>query len=172
MIWYALALIAAAILFLWLANRQRRQAGLPAGRISYTDVGEWQPNHQALYDPKLGLAGKPDYLVYINGVPVPVEVKSGRTPTAPYDSHIIQLAAYCYLVEVTTGKVPPYGLLRYPKETFEIAYTPELRLELLELVGAIRTDSRRRTPPERSHDNARRCSGCGFRETCDQRLKL
>ena len=172
MIYFALALIAAAILFLWLANRQRNQAGLPAGRISYTDVGEWQPNHQALYDPKLGLAGKPDYLVYVNGVPVPVEVKSGRTPTAPYDSHIIQLAAYCYLVEVTTGKEPPYGLLRYPQETFEIDYTPELRAELLELVEAIRADSRRRTPPERSHENARRCSGCGYRETCDQRLKL
>ena len=172
MIYFALALIAAAVLFLWLANRQRSQAGLPAGRISYTDVGEWQPNHQALYDPKLGLAGKPDYLVYVNGVPVPVEVKSGRTPTAPYDSHIIQLAAYCYLVEVTTGKEPPYGLLRYPQETFEIDYTPELRAELLELVEAIRADSRRRTPPERSHENARRCSGCGYRETCDQRLKL
>ena len=172
MIYFALALIAAAVLFLWLASRQRNQAGLPAGRISYTDVGEWQPNHQALYDPKLGLAGKPDYLVYVNGTPVPVEVKSGRTPTAPYDSHIIQLAAYCYLVEVTTGKEPPYGLLRYPQETFEIDYTPELRAELLELVEAIRADSRRRTPPERSHENARRCSGCGYRETCDQRLKL
>ncbi len=172
MIWYALILIAAAILFLWLANRQRSQAGLPSGRISYTDVGEWQPNHLALYDPKLGLAGKPDYLVYVNGAPVPVEVKSGRTPTTPYDSHIIQLAAYCYLVEVTTGKVPPYGLLRYPQETFEIAYTPELRAELLELVEAIRAASRRRTPPERSHNNARRCSGCGYRESCDQRLKL
>jgi len=34
MIWFALVLIAVAILFLWLANRQRSQAGLPSGRIS------------------------------------------------------------------------------------------------------------------------------------------
>jgi CRISPR-associated exonuclease Cas4 len=170
MIWLALGLIATAILFLWLANRKRGQTGLPGGRIAYTDVGQWQPINQALYDPKLNLAGKPDYLVYQDGTPVPVEVKSGRTPTHPYDSHILQLAAYCYLVEVTTGKTPPYGILRYPRETFEVDYTPELRSELFELIESIQGQSRRRSAPERSHNSVARCAGCGYRETCDQKL--
>ena len=61
----------------------------------YTDTGAWGKVEKPLYYHALGLTGKPDYLVERDGILIPVEVKSGRTPEAPYDSHIFQLAAYC-----------------------------------------------------------------------------
>jgi CRISPR-associated exonuclease Cas4 len=170
MIWVALGLILAALLVLWLANRRKRATGLPQGRVTSADVGRWQPEGHMLYDRRLGLAGKPDYIVEHEGVPVPVEVKSGRTPNRPYQSHILQLAAYCYLVEATTGQQPPYGILRYPKKSFQVPYTPELREELLATVADIRHADNYRSPVDRSHRSPARCAACGFRAVCDQRL--
>lgn len=170
MIWFALGLILAALLVLWLADRRKRTTGLPEGRVVSADVGRWQPESQALYDRRLDLAGKPDYVVEHDGVPVPVEVKSGRTPRQPYPSHVLQLAAYCYLVEVNTGQTPPYGILRYPQTTFKVAYTPELREDLFATVAEIRGAATGGPAVDRSHSSPARCAACGFREVCDQRL--
>ena len=168
--WLPFLLILLALGLLWLAKRQREQTGLPGGRVVYADMGRWQPNSQAIYDPKRNLAGKPDYLVYKDGIPIPVEVKSGRTPAHPYDSHIFQLAAYCYLVETATGKTPPYGILHYPQQTFEIKYTPELKNALFALIDDMRLKERLKDSVDRSHEHAARCQSCSYRDTCDQRL--
>jgi CRISPR-associated exonuclease Cas4 len=170
MIWVALGLILVALLVLWLANRRKRATGLPQGRVTSADVGRWQSEGQVLYDRGLDLAGKPDYIVEHEGVPVPVEVKSGRTPNRPYQSHILQLAAYCYLVEATSGKRPPYGILRYSQNTFKIPYTPELQEELLATVADIRRAESRHSAVDRLHHAPARCAACGFRTVCDQRL--
>ena len=85
MLYLALFLIILAIIFLWQSNRQRSQSGLPGGRVIYTDTRAWGEVEKPLVDHGLGLTGKPDYLVERDGVIVPVEVKSGRTPAAPYD---------------------------------------------------------------------------------------
>jgi CRISPR-associated exonuclease Cas4 len=170
MIWFALGLILAALLVLWLANRQKRATGLPPGQVVSADMGRWQPEGQVLYDRRLDLAGKPDYIVEHEGVPVPVEVKSGRTPTQPYSSHILQLAAYCYLIETNSGKRPPYGILRYPQNTFKISYTTELRDELFATIADIRQAANGRSPVDRLHSSPARCAACGFRDVCDQRI--
>ncbi|MCB2213957.1 CRISPR-associated protein Cas4 [bacterium] len=170
MIWLALGLILVALLVLWLANRQKRATGLPEGQVVSADMGRWQPEGPVLYDRRLGLAGKPDYIVDHGGVPVPVEVKSGRTPKQPYQSHILQLAAYCYLVEATSGQQPPYGVLRYPRNTFKIPYTPELREELLTTLAEIRQAESQPSAVDRLHHAPARCAACGFRSVCDQRL--
>ncbi len=171
MLWLALGLILLALVLLRLAGRQQRKSGLPGGRVIYADTGEWRKNSQALYDPKLDLAGKPDYLVYHQGVPVPVEVKTGRTPPQPYDSHIFQLAAYCYLVEHLTGKRPAHGILHYPRQTFEIPYTEELQEALQQTLTEMRAKAHQRSPLPPSHHHPARCAGCAFRNTCDQRLR-
>lgn len=167
--WLPVLLIALALALLWLARRRRKQTGLPEGQIHYADMGEWQPTSQPLYDPRLKLAGKPDYLVHQDGLLIPVEVKTGRTPQRPYESHIMQLAAYCYLVEVSTGKTPPKGILCYPERTFDIAYTPALRTSLEAQIGAMRTAVQAGEVP-RSHNSTARCAGCSYRKVCDQRL--
>jgi CRISPR-associated exonuclease Cas4 len=161
-------LLLAFLLFL-ISGRQRRASGLPGGRIIYTDTRGWGRVEKPLYDRDLGLTGKPDYLVEQNDRIIPVEVKSGRTPEAPYDSHIFQVAVYCLLVHKAYGKRPPHGIIHYPGRDFAVDYTAELENALLNLVADMRIDGRRADVP-RSHEDQQRCRGCGFRESCDQRL--
>ncbi|MDI6768546.1 MAG: CRISPR-associated protein Cas4 [Anaerolineales bacterium] len=169
MLYLALAFILLALVLFWLSSRQRRAAGLPGGRVIYTDTRNWGAVEKPLYDPNLGLTGKPDYLVEQGGRIIPVEVKSGRTPDAPYDSHIFQLAAYCLLVHKTLGKRPPYGIIHYPGRDFAVDYTPALEASLLDMLANIRRDEHRANVG-RSHEEAHRCARCGFRNVCNQRL--
>ena len=169
MYYLALLLLLLAILLFWQSSRQRKQAGLPGGRVVYTDTRAWGVVEKPLYDHNLGLTGKPDYLVEQNGQLIPVEVKTGRTPDAPYDSHIFQVAAYCLLVEKTYGKRPAYGLIHYPHRNFAVDFTPELESALLEQLAEMRRDDTRRDVA-RSHEQPMRCQHCGFRKVCDQKL--
>jgi CRISPR-associated exonuclease Cas4 len=122
-----------------------------------------------LYDPATQLTGKPDYLVEKQGQIIPVEVKSGRAPNSPYDSHVYQLAAYCLLVERSTGKRPEHGILHYTDRDFTIEYTPKLEQDLLGLMDGIRT-AERSAQVARSHNLKGRCQACGFQSACDQSL--
>ena len=169
MLYIALALILFAILFFLISGRQRKAAGLPGGRVIYTDTRGWGKLEQPLFYAGLGLTGKPDYLVQQNGQIIPVEVKSGRAPEAPYDSHIFQLASYCLLVEKTYGKRPPYGIIHYNDRDFAVDYTQELESRLLDILVEMKRDTNKKDVP-RSHEQASRCARCGYRKACDQRL--
>jgi CRISPR-associated exonuclease Cas4 len=169
LLYLALSFIIIAIALLWQSTRQRREAGLPSGRLVYTDTRAWGRIEKPLFAGDLGLTGKPDYLVDQGGVIIPVEVKSGRTPAAPYGSHIYQVAAYCLLVEKTYGRRPPYGIIHYAGRDFAVDYTPQLESVLLDRLAEIKRDETRSNVP-RSHEEAARCRACGFRNTCDQRL--
>ena len=169
MLYFAFALLFLAFFLFWQSNRQRKAAGLPGGRVIYTDTRGWNKLEKPLYSAALDLTGKPDYLIEKNGQIIPVEVKSGRAPEAPYDSHIYQLASYCLLVEKTYAKRPPYGIIHYENRDFAVDYTPELEASLLDLLAEMKRDERRKQVP-RSHEQASRCKRCGFRDVCDQRL--
>ncbi len=157
------------LLLLWLSTRRRRAAGLPRGRVVYTDTSAWGAVEKPLYDPLTNLTGKPDYLVQQGETFIPVEVKSTRVKEAPYDGHIYQLAAYCLLTERVYGVRPPYGILQYANRTFEIPYTPQLEHDLLALLEEI-TRARRKRSLARSHEQPARCRACGYRHLCDQSL--
>ena len=165
----SLALLLIAIVLFWQSNRQRKETGLPGGRIIYTDTGQWGRVEKPLYDASMRLTGKPDYLVERNGEIIPVEVKSGKAPDAPYDSHIYQLASYCMLVHKTMGKRPPYGIIHYHNRDFAIDYTPALEAALLDILAEMRRDERRKEV-NCSHSSPALCKGCGYKKTCDQRL--
>ena len=170
--WLLLAAVLLGGLGLWLLTRSgkvRRESGLPAGRVTYVDTGAWDRCERPLFSSRYRLTGRPDYLVRGREGVVPVEVKSGSAPEQPYAAHVLQLAAYCLLVEEQEGRAPPHGILKYGDRTFEVDYTPALRAELLDTLGAIRRDRRARDV-DRSHDEAGRCRGCGHRDCCDQRL--
>jgi len=163
-----LALLVAFILF-FISGRQRRAAGLPGGRVIYSDTRAWGKVEKPLFDKDLDLTGKPDYLIEQGGKIIPVEVKTGRTPEVPYDSHIFQLAAYCRLVQKTYGKRPSYGIIHYPNRDFAVDYTADLENALLDLIAEMRMNEHR-SEVSRSHDDENRCRRCGFRQICDQRL--
>jgi CRISPR-associated exonuclease Cas4 len=158
-----------AISLIWFSRRKWEQVGLPSGRLIYADPGLWGKPEKPFYDPGLGLTGKPDYVVDQKGYLLPVEVKSLWAPSTPYDSHILQLGAYSLLIERSTGKRPPYGILKYRNRSFAIDFTHSLENSVIETVEAIRRQ-KNRSQTFRSHEEARRCAHCGFRNNCDQRL--
>jgi len=165
----ALALTLICAFLLWRRARLAwRQSGLPKGRVTYADTGHWRPC-QPLYAPRIGLSGKPDYLVQEGREVIPVEVKPGRRAAAPYDADVMQLAAYCLLVEETTGTRPGYGLLRYREQTFRIPFSPSLRQAVLATLSEMRRCLRQSAVP-RSHEDPLRCRFCGHREDCQQSL--
>jgi len=158
----ALALIVAALVL-------RRRTGIPWRRVAYSDTGAWQRAERPLLSERYGLVGKPDYLVEKGRWVIPVEVKPTRRAPEPYPSDIMQLAAYCLLVEDSLGVRPPYGLLRYAETTWRIDWTPRLQRELLAMVAEMQQENPRRSSA-RSHADPGRCAGCGFRDQCDEAL--
>lgn len=170
--WIALGL-ALALLALFVALRAREMwadTGLPAGKILYNDHEVWYPQEKPLYDRRLKLAGKPDYLVEVaGGQIIPVEVKSRKAPRQPLQGHVMQLAAYCVLVQKAYRIRPGYGILQYADQAFAIEFTPELEQELYLLLAAMRED---RNDPDlpRNHGDRRRCAACGHRQHCQDRL--
>ena len=166
----AVGIFALFAFFLFLAARLlQRKTGIPEGHIIYSDPGVWKKTQKPLYDSTIGLTGKPDYLIKHGNQIIPAEVKSSWAPRSPYDSHLLQLAAYCMLVECTYQQRPPYGILRYRNRTFKIQYTEELEQRVLGLIENIRTQ-KNQEDVQRSHNQKSRCSGCGYRNSCDQRL--
>ncbi len=163
-----LLLLCAAVL-LAAALRVRQASGLPWARVLVSDTSGWRKSDAPLVSHRYGLVGQPDYLLATRSGIVPVEVKPGRTASEPYDSDLMQLAAYYLLVEDATGRAPRYGLLRYAAHTFQLRYTRHIRAELLELVDEMRQD-RAADNVGRSHQQRTRCRGCGFHESCDERL--
>jgi len=163
-----LALLLLALLALVWALRLRRSTGLPWAPVVYRDTGG-NVLEKPLIARKLGLVGKPDYLLDVRGQIIPVEVKPGRRAARPYESDLMQLAAYCVLVEETDGVAPPYGLLRYAEQTFRLDYTEHVRDDVLALLDQMRTDLEE-ADCERSHDEERRCLSCGFFAQCDRAI--
>jgi CRISPR-associated exonuclease Cas4 len=168
-IFLSITLFIVGLILLWQVQRRRKAIGLPAGRVIYNDIDRWGSSELPLYDPELGITGKPDYLVVDGNQIIPVEVKSGRITNAPYDAHIFQLAAYCFLAHRHFNQKPAYGILHYPNRTFAIDYTPELQAALVDLLEQMRSQDKRREL-QRSHDSVARCNRCGFRTRCNQRL--
>jgi CRISPR-associated exonuclease Cas4 len=165
----ALVLLAAGLALLWWSRRTQRATGLPAGAVVYSDTGKEKAVLEPLVSHRFGLVGKPDYLVEVAGgdrrTVVPLEVKSRRRPPFEDPGHILQLAAYCLLVEDIYGRRPPHGYLRYADDTIQIPYTDELRKAVLAAAEAMRK-ARTAANVGRSHQDAQRCRRCGYRESC------
>lgn len=160
------------LLGLWLQRRSQQtaaQLGLPTGEIVYSDTSAWDAVTEPLLSRRYGLVGKPDYLVAVptatGSLRVPVEVKSGNHRQHPRPGHILQLGAYCLLVEDKWGARPPYGLLHYADGTLRIAFTDQLRGEVLAAIAAIQKAA---DAPNmaRNHRVAARCHQCGYAHGC------
>jgi CRISPR-associated exonuclease Cas4 len=163
-------LLIAIVLFI-VAARQRRHAGIPAGKVIYADTSRWGKVEKPLFEPDIHVSGKPDYLVEEGSQVIPVEVKSGRSPQAPYDSHIYQVAAYCLLVQHVYGARPSHGIIHYPKRTFSVEFTSTLEEAVKSTIREMQERSTR-SQVERSHDEPKRCIHCGYRSICDQALRI
>ncbi len=170
--WIAPLLLAGLLLYLALrltrrAAHNQRRSGLPEGKLVYADTGRWSEVAKPYFSQRYRLTGKPDYLVETDDGLVPVEVKRGAAPAGgrAYNSHVMQLAAYCLLVEEAHAETPPHGFIRYADATVQIDWTDDLRALLLATLDDMRDDLARRDVA-RSHDDAVRCAACGVRHGC------
>ncbi len=165
----SIILLAVGLILLRSSQRDQARTGLPSGTVVYADTGTWQRVAEPLRSRRHGIVGKPDYLVEIDEqgrkLTIPVEVKSRRKPATPYEGHILQLGAYCLLVEEYARVRPPYGLLRYADATIQIPFTDALRWQVLETADAIRR-ARSASDMSRDHQDPSRCRGCGYRTAC------
>jgi CRISPR-associated exonuclease Cas4 len=165
----ALLLMGSGLLLWRWARAARQGTGLPQGEVIYSDTSGWLPQRSPLISHRVGLVGKPDYLVNVQvdgqTVTIPVEVKSRPQPRSPFPSHVLQLAAYCLLVEEKTGTPPPYGLLHYKDATLRIPYTPALRQQVVAICAEIRA-ARTAADLTPNHQDPSRCRNCGYREAC------
>ena len=166
----AILIIALGLIALSMGRRMQTEAGLPAGRVVYADTGKWRELEKPLYSALHQLVGKPDYIVKQGKQTIPVEVKSANAPAAgPRRSHVLQLAAYCLLIEETYQHRPEFGIVKYADRTFEIDYTSALESTLLDVIDAMRDDLTSGRAA-RSHTEPARCARCGYRQACDERL--
>ncbi len=151
------------------AIRTRRRSGIATGQI--VDVGaSGLEGDGIMVSTQYGLRGLPDVVLRVEDELIPVEVKTGRVPRGPLFSHILQLAAYCLLIEERQGRPPPYGVLQYGKHVrHEIDYDDELKWtlvnKLIEMRQIIRTGE-----AHRNHRRPGKCANCSRREGCSERL--
>jgi CRISPR-associated exonuclease Cas4 len=132
----AISIVITGCLFLLLLHKQRQKLGiLGSSEITYMD-SEKIPAH-LLQSETIPLVGKPDYMIKKDDFLMPVEVKTGSTPRNPYTGHVMQLMAYCYLIEEEFDIRPPGGILKYPKKEFKIAYTEEAKRSVETIVREI-----------------------------------
>jgi CRISPR-associated exonuclease Cas4 len=170
--WLGLAILLAllGLLALRMSRSGRRRSGLPEGKVIFHDMVRGQGETETIFSPSLGLAGRPDYLIQDDdGSIVPVEVKSGFAPVEPYDGHVLQLAAYCLLVEEAYGIRPSHGILQYRDNAFTVDFSYDLEADLLDLLETMREDTVA-NQVYRDHDDRARCANCGFISYCDNSL--
>jgi len=164
-------IVASGAVLLAISRRLGQESGLPRGEVFYEDASGRAEGR--LFSNRLLMVGKPDYLMKDkNGAMVPVEVKSGDAPRAgrPYESHLMQLAAYFILIEDVLQRPAPYGLIRYRNRTLRIANTDELRSRLMDVIAQMRR-LMSRGAAQRNHDQAQRCFRCSVAHACDERME-
>jgi CRISPR-associated exonuclease Cas4 len=152
------------------ARRLERETGVAGLRVRQADVEGRRPA-RPMRCTTHGLVGRPDFLLAEAGALVPVEVKPTRRARRPYRGDLLQLAAYCQLVESETGEAPPYGVLVYADRRWEVPWTAARRQALHEALADLRIASNALDVP-RSHAEGARCAACGLREGCGQALAL
>jgi CRISPR-associated exonuclease Cas4 len=156
-------LIAVAFVLAWVSVLLRRRSGL-RGRVVASDSVVSRPS-RALRSARHGIVGKPDYLVEERGRIAPVELKPSRESNAPWLRDVVQLAAYCLLLEETEPRFAGYGYLRYAHRTFRIDFTDRVRGELMRTIAQMRADLTA-TNVAPNHRDPRRCARCILVRAC------
>ncbi len=144
----------------------RKEYGIPEGRIVYTDLDK---PAEPLFSEQLRLTGKPDFIVNFKRQYIPVEVKTGVTDS-PYRNHVLQLAAYCLLVEEKYNQVIPFGVLVYGGgRQFKIPFEAFLKRQVITVMEEMRTKLASGTL-QRNHNLIAKCQHCSMRVHCNQSI--
>jgi len=157
----AILLIAIAAWIRLSVQKEKKSYGIPKGLILYSDLNV---PATPLFSNRYRLTGKPDYIVRKENQYIPVEVKSGKGPH-PHQSQVLQLAAYCQILEDTSGIFVPEGILVYNHVPYTIRFDPKLRFELESVMKNMRA-SLRCGVVQRNHNEPGRCHHCSMKQYC------
>ncbi len=146
------------------AHGKRKEQAV-AGEILYVD-GE---DSRLLRSEKYGLSGRPDYILEVGDELVPVELKTGRVPRGPLFSHVIQVSAYCMLVEDVMERKVSHGILRYGDVEHEIDLDDDMRGLVLGKLSEMREKSVT-GDVHRNHQREGKCRSCSRRDMCPEKL--
>jgi CRISPR-associated exonuclease Cas4 len=157
----AVVLFVGAIKIRFSVRDKKKSYGIPDGLILYSDLNV---PAAPFFSKRSRLTGKPDYIIRRENHIIPVEVKSGRGPH-PHHSQKLQLAAYCQILEDTSGVFVPEGILVYNNVPYTIPFDPRLRFELESVMKTMRA-SLRSGSVQRNHQESGRCHHCSMRRFC------
>jgi CRISPR-associated exonuclease Cas4 len=150
-----------------LESANRTKAKHAVQKVDYVDSASAPPK---LFESKRhGLRGRPDYVTLQGEEHIPVELKTGRTPRGPLFSHILQVYAYCLLVEEEYGRAPSHGVIRYPGASFDMEYNDDARRLVLQKLDEMRK-ALAKGEAHRNHNRPGKCTGCSRRAVCPERL--
>jgi len=147
-----------------LIAESKRALALTEGELVYKDAdGQSEPLSSSTYP----LVGKPDYVVKLpDGRPLPIELKPNvHAVTAPHSNHMIQLAAYCLILEDYFVQAPTHGILRYSDREFTVEYTPALKKKVIRLLTEMARCSEQQPPPL-ARQRVAKCRACTFQAIC------
>jgi CRISPR-associated exonuclease Cas4 len=169
----SLAWLIAACYFLYRSLKHLELAGIKRRKqrvrhdITYIDSEEKKP--KLFTSKRYGLSGRPDFVLLVGDEHVPVELKTGRVPRGPLFSHILQVAAYCVLLEEEFGKPPPHGIIRYGQVENEVEYDEGLKELVLNKIAEMRRLMKTGNA-HRNHNKPGKCKNCSRRAVCPERL--
>lgn len=169
----SIILLIISILFIGVAKiisrnvkKQKIKHKIQPGKITYSDLNK---PAKPFFSNRYKIAGKPDYVIMKDNSYIPVEVKTGRR-NEPQKNHILQLAAYCQLIEENYGSFVPYGILVYNNTyQYKIPFDPKIRFELETTVKKMRK-LLKTGGIERNHSKSNRCKNCSMKIYCDNKL--
>jgi CRISPR-associated exonuclease Cas4 len=155
------SLLAYMVLSAWI-RRERTATGLRNETLEWTD--DSAVPSPTLRSKKYGLVGRPDQLVRVGKVLVPIEQKPRARRLQP--SHVLQVAAQCLLVQEVYGVRPPHGVVVLGNGIREhVEFTDALEQHLLEVMAQMRSFLNTDTAPAPRWVN-NKCRACSFRKTC------
>jgi CRISPR-associated exonuclease Cas4 len=136
-------------------------------KIAYSDDDE---SSDLLKDPITGLRGRPDQIVVVDGKFIPVEQKTGRVPKYPHHSHKMQVLAYLHLVEISTKRPTPYGVLRYGNEDLhQISWDDGNKQMLFDAISEVQR-LMVHNDAKRNHERPGKCKNCSRNYACSEAL--
>jgi CRISPR-associated exonuclease Cas4 len=147
-----------------LTEEYQHALDLPEGELVYEDM---DGQGEALVSDQVPLLGKPTYVVKLaDGRLAPIEVKNtAQNGLKPASQHVLQIAAYCLILEDYSELPPLYGIIRYSDREFTVDYTPALRKKVIRLLEEMSLCNKRQPPPLQKQ-KVTKCRACIFKPIC------
>ncbi len=147
-----------------LIEEYQRALDLPEGNLVYEDM---DGQGEALISDVVPLLGKPTYVMKLeDGRLAPIEVKRTElNELKPASQHVLQIAAYCLILEDYSELPPLYGIIRYSDREFTVEYTSALRKKVIRILEEMALCNERQPPPLQKQ-KVTKCRACIFQPIC------